>query len=178
MISAVRAVLATPVPSPTPGLTEMPQAAVWAFWGLEASDWVTIAVSLIVGLGAAWLSSRSAHKRAEADREFEKSLLASQKADERRQVLRNYEKAIEILLMQLDESGPVELSSMSFNGMPSEFKDDWDPAYFYLSELEESEANRALWIFGSDTSALNVAENLQAARKIVRDQLALSDPAR
>lgn len=50
--------------------------------------------------------------------------------------------------------------------MPSEFKVGWDPTYFYLSELEECEANRALWIFGSETSALDVVEKVQAAGRL------------
>lgn len=51
---------------------------------------------------------------------------------------------------------------MIFNGMPSEFKVDWNPSYFYLSGLEDSEANRALWIFG----ALGVAKNLRATGRL------------
>lgn len=128
---------------------------------MEFKDWITVVVSLVVGLGASgmtlFVTSRQVTKKSREDKE---------------KALRNYERALTELLTELDHlEGADQAGGLLITEVPSRYRSVWEEAYHHVEDFPAEDRAVLRWPFGPETEAYDAIRRLDQGVKALRRYL-------
>jgi hypothetical protein len=128
---------------------------------MELKDWLTLAASIVVGLGASgmtlYVTSRQAAKTAQAEQD---------------RALRNYERALTEIVVDLQHLEDANLSGgMRITEMPKQYRAVWEEAYHHVARFPPEDRAVLQWPFGPETEIYDAIPRLDQGISALRAHL-------